>query len=222
MPDKSPGSPSPSEPSRCPVCGSIMKENVCPRCGFKSEEAVFGDIRDEEAFRDYKTPPTHTEREKKIRMVLHNIDTCLLSVQPSREEVATTVSSGLNLLRVPLDVEERHSLRLSPLEREFLSKAGRLVDRIDEETGIPCLGVEQYIQMGNAFFSMGDTRRALGYYERGLLTHPLHPLAMYSKAAAYFQAGNREGAVRILEKLLEREPSNEKAKRLHALVLQMQ
>ncbi|MCD6461265.1 MAG: tetratricopeptide repeat protein [Thermoplasmata archaeon] len=204
----------------CPVCGSPMEDGVCPRCGFERPVGVFGDGRDREAG-GFKVPSSAEERNARLRVVIHNLETHIASPVVSREDASAAVSSGLLLLRLPLDIDERHSLSLSDLEVRLVERAASLVDRMDGESGVPCLPAEAYIRLGNAFVSMGREKRALEYYERALLSHPLHPVAMYSKASALFSLGEHEKARRVLEKALRKDPDNVQARRLMDLVVQM-
>jgi len=67
---------------------------------------------------------------------------------------------------------------------------------------------QEYYNLGNAFFDLGDFERSYQYYQRAVELDSSLPAAGYNLGRLHLQRGEYDSALEVMERLLESDPEN--------------
>ena len=189
--------------SECPACGGSVEDDICRVCGCKLANFI---------------------SDNKVKKDLTNAIVSLRSAQlydRNREDMLSTLHNSLSVLQIPVRLNIDTEFDLTDKEKELLSIADQLIEHCDSKGFITIQRPEIYLRMGNAFYAIGDTNKALHYFEKISRDYPRNKDALFNKALTLFSMEDHERALKVLNKLLEIDPELQDAVLLKELVKQM-
>ena len=189
--------------SGCPACGADADDSICEVCGCVIAKFV---------------------SENKSKKDLTNAIVSLRSAQlydRNREDMLSTLHNSLSVLDIPVRLSIDTEFDLTDKEKELLSIADQLIEHCDSKGFITIQRPEIYLRMGNAFYAIGDTNKALHYFQKISRDYPRNKDALFNKGLTLFSMGDNERALKVLNKLLEIDPELQDAVLLKELVKQM-
>ncbi|MGM0509635.1 MAG: tetratricopeptide repeat protein [Thermoplasmatota archaeon] len=201
----------------CPLCGGEIKDGVCRMCGY-----ILGSYDIEESENGH-IEGTSDKKNIQISKAIMTLRSALLT-DHEVEEIRSAVSSSVEVMDVPLSLNVSKEVSLNEKEKELIRAAdGYFKSRVipgDIVTNI-LKRSDTSTKIGNAFFYLEEYDKALKYYDSTLTGYPRNEDAMYNKAYTLFTMERFEGSKKLLKKILNIDPENDKARFLLELVGQM-
>ncbi len=202
----------------CPLCGGNISDGRCDTCGYEVDDAVYGDCRDDKP--EDKQFFTNKTRKKELSRALLSLKSAQL-YDRNRHDVISTLSSSLSSLQIPVRLEMDTNLTFNDKEIEIISTADQLVENCDKEGFITIRRPEIYLRIGNAFYLMGDKKKALEYFEKVARDYPRNVPALYNRALTLFSLKRYDGSLNVLGKIEKIDPKFRPALYLRELVKQI-
>jgi len=202
---------------KCPLCGGEINDGVCSMCGY-----VMGSY-DIEVPENGNVERSSDKKNIQISKAIMTLRSALLT-DYEVEEIRSAVSSSVEVMDIPLSLNVSKDITLNEKERELIKATdgyfksrvipGDIVTNILKRSDIST-------KIGNAFFYLEEYDKALKYYNSTLTGYPRNEEAMYNKAYTLFTMERFEVSKKVLKKILNIDPENEKARYLLELVGQM-
>ncbi len=201
----------------CPLCWGEINDGVCSMCGY-----VMGSYEIERPENGHVGGASN-KKNIQISKSIMTLRSALLT-DFEVEEIRSAVSSSVEVMAIPLSLNVSKDISLDEKEKELIKAAhgyfksrvipGDIVTKILKRSDIST-------KIGNAFFYMDEYEKALKYYDSTLTGYPRNEEAMYNKSYTLFTMERFEGSKKLLEKILNIDPENDKARYLLELVGQM-